>query len=143
MYFKSSLRNNPDTNSLSAYYRLVESYRNSDNRICHHTILTVGFIDDLVPEQLNIIQKVLTNKSKGKAELFNQTDSLVIKYIDLFWARVIAEKRIALPEVAKEKRKALVYEDNIKYKDVREIGAEWMGYQALAQLGLSDFLKNR
>ena len=137
MYFKSSLRNNPDTNSLSAYYRLVESYRNSDNRI-----LTVGFIDDLVPEQLNIIQKVLTNKSKGKAELFNQTDSLVIKYIDLFWARMIAEKRIDLPEVAKEKRKALVYEDTIKYKDVREIGAEWMGYQALAQLGLSDFLKN-
>ena len=142
MYFKSSLRNNPDTNNLSAYYRLVESYRNYDNRICHRTILNVGFLEDLVPEQLNIIQKILTNKSESKTELFEQTDSLVVKYIDLFWSRIIAEKRIDLPESVKEKRKGLVYEDTIKHKEVREIGAEWMGYQGLDQLQLSQFLKS-
>ena len=142
MYFKSSLRNNPDTNNLSAYYRLVESYRNYDNRICHRTILNVGFLEDLVPEQLNIIQKILINKSESKTELFEQTDSLVVKYIDLFWSRIIAEKRIDLPESVKEKRKGLVYEDTIKHKEVREIGAEWMGYQGLDQLQLSQFLKS-
>lgn len=70
MYFKSSLRKHPETGELSAYYRLVESYRNADNRICHHTILNIGFIDDATPEQLNKIQKELTDKYEHKQSLF-------------------------------------------------------------------------
>ena len=45
MYFRSSMRHNPKTGELSGYYRLVESYRNQVNRICHRTMLSVGFLD--------------------------------------------------------------------------------------------------
>ena len=43
MYFKSSLRYNKDKQQSDAYYRLVESYRNAAGRVCHRTILNIGF----------------------------------------------------------------------------------------------------
>jgi len=45
MYFKVSGRHNPHTGKSDWYYRLVESYRNSDGRVCHRTMLNVGFLD--------------------------------------------------------------------------------------------------
>ena len=65
MYFKSFLRKNPLSSDLfSSYYRLVESYRNESGRVCHQTILNIGFLEDLVPEQLNKIQKIPIFKKK-------------------------------------------------------------------------------
>ncbi len=58
MYFKASGRTNPGTKKYDSYYRLVESYRNETVRVCHRTILIVGFLDDeLTPEQLNLIAR--------------------------------------------------------------------------------------
>ena len=39
------MRNNPTSGHYQGYYRLVESYRNEDDRICHRTLLYVGFSD--------------------------------------------------------------------------------------------------
>jgi hypothetical protein len=149
MYFKVSLRHNPETKTFLGYYRLVESYRNFNNRICHRTILNVsttlnnriGFLDHLASEQLNKIQKQLTNRAEGKVELFEEQDKAVEKYVEDFWGKIVSEKRIDLPEAALEKRKRLVDLDTIKHKDVREIGTEWMGYQCLEQLKIADFLR--
>lgn len=141
MYFKSTFRHISEEKTFRAYYRLVESYRNELNRICHRTILNVGYLDDLEPEQLNKIQKHLTNRAEGKVTMFEEEDPEVLKYTELFWHRMVSEKRIDLPEESVEKRKRLVDVDTIKHKDVREIGAEWMGYQALEQLQLKGFLE--
>ena len=141
MYFKMSLRKNPETQELSGYYRLVESYRNAENRVCHRTILNVGFIDHLPAEHLNKIQKHLTQRAEGKISLFEEQDIEVLKYTEVLWDKIISEKRIDLPENAFEKRQRLVDMDTIKHKDVREIGSEWMSYQALGQLKVATFLK--
>ena len=54
MYFRFSLRHNPAKGKSDAYYRLIESYRNETDRVCHRTLLNVGFLDDLVDiDQLN------------------------------------------------------------------------------------------
>ncbi|MEJ7684213.1 MAG: hypothetical protein WKG06_41445 [Segetibacter sp.] len=84
LYFKSTIRKHPDTGKLSGYYRLVESYRNGDNRICHRTIVNVGFMEDATPEQLNKIQKQLTEKYEHKQPLFEQEeqDPIVKKYVE-------------------------------------------------------------
>ena len=55
------MRTNPATGVYSGYYRLVESYRNSDDRVCHRTILNAGYLDELTTDQLNLIQKILTS----------------------------------------------------------------------------------
>ena len=63
MYFKVSMRTNPETGIYSGYYRLVESYRNYEDRVCHRTILNAGYLDELTTDQLNLIQKILTIKA--------------------------------------------------------------------------------
>lgn len=64
MYFKVSGRHNPHTGKSDWYYRLVDSYRNSDGRVCHRTMLNIGFLggEGLMANQLNLIQKILTQR---------------------------------------------------------------------------------
>lgn len=139
MYFKSSIRKHPLTGKLSPYYRLVESYRNAENRICHHTILNIGFIDDATPEQLNKIQKQLTDKYEQKHTLFEQDDDPIVKkYVTEFWQRIIDSKKIDIVPV--EKLSRMVHIDTIKHSNVREIGAEWMCYNTWDKLKLTEFL---
>jgi len=89
MYFKFSLRRHPITGIHTAYYRLVESYRNADNRVCHNTILNIGYLEDATPEQLNDIQKRLTDLYEQKQSLFEQEeDPLVMHYVHEFWKRI-------------------------------------------------------
>jgi hypothetical protein len=63
MYFRFSLRHNPGKGRGDAYYRLIESYRNEKDRVCHRTLLNVGFLDDLVTAaRLNQVRRILCNR---------------------------------------------------------------------------------
>lgn len=62
MYFKVSMRTNPSTGVYSGYNRLVESYRNNWDMVCHRTILNAGYLDGLTTDELNLIQKLLSLK---------------------------------------------------------------------------------
>ena len=65
---------------------------------------------------------------------------MVNDLIKLLWNRWIGEKRIDHPEVAKAKRKRMADVDTIRHRDVKEIGSEWMAYQAWQQLGIEERL---
>ena len=79
MYFRLSLRHNPAKGKSDAYYRLIESYRNETDRVCHRTLLNVGFLDDLVNiDQLNQIRRILCNRREEalvNAHLFDIEDN--------------------------------------------------------------------
>ena len=139
MYFKISVRKNPATRQLEGYYRLIESYRNETGRVCHRTILHIGFWDYVPPEKLNKIQKHLTERAKGSITLFRDEDQQVLQLTEQLWSRIISEKRIDLPEVTAEKRRRLVDMDTLKHRNVREVGAEWLCFQALEQLEVRGF----
>ncbi len=142
MYFKFSLRKHPETGELSAYYRLVESYRNADNRICHHTVLNIGFIDDATPEQLNKIQKELTAKYEHKQSLFeDDPDAIVRKYVAAFWQRIVASKKLDIVQGGQFER--MVKVDSLEHSNVREIGAEWMCCSTWEKLELTQFLLSK
>ena len=110
MYFKVSMRTNPATGSYCGYYRLVESYRNHSDRVCHRTMLNAGYLDGLTTDQLNLIQKILTAKvaNHGNAlfELPYTDDPTVVHYVDDFFKRMVAEKRIDVLVEKKDKRYA-------------------------------------
>jgi len=154
MYFKVSMRTNPATGAYSGYYRLVESYRNYDDRVCHRTILNAGYLDELSTGQLNLIQKILTakvnNHGQSLFELPVTDDTTVTQYVDEFYNRMVAEKRIDVL-VEKQGQKTTksgkdvqaIDINSIRNKDVREIGAEWMSYQATTQLQIALFLERR
>jgi len=152
MYFKISMRTNPETGRYSGYYRLVESYRDYRDRVSHHTILNAGYLDELNTDQLNLIQKILTSKvnnhDKPLFELPYTDDAVVIRYVDEFYNRMVSEKRIDVFVDKQEKKTSQSGRDmqvidinSIRNKDVREIGAEWLSYQAMKQLQVVPFLE--
>lgn len=148
------MRTNPGTGIYSGYYRLVESYRNYNDRVCHRTILNAGYLDELNTDQLNLIQKILTlkvaNHDKPLFELPYTDDAMVIQYVDKFYQRMVAEKRIDVlveKQVKKPSKNGkdlqIIDINSIRNKDVREIGAEWLSYQAIGQLGIGTFLERQ
>ena|ERR1035437_6234328 len=113
--------------------------------------LNAGYLDALTTDQLNLIQKILTakvsNYDKPLFELPYTDDLIVLKYVDKFYTRMVAEKRIDVLVDKKEKKKSKnsdlenIYISSIRNKDVREIGAEWLSYQAANQLQIGAFLE--
>jgi hypothetical protein len=146
------MRTNPATGRYCGYYRLVESYRNQSDRVCHRTMLNAGYLDELTTDQLNLIQKILTakvaNHDNALFKLPYTDDKIVMHYVDEFYNRMVAEKRIDVLVEQKDKKASkngkdlqMIDLNSIRNKDVREIGAEWMSYQAIRQLQLAPFLE--
>jgi len=125
MYFKSSGRHNPQTGAFDWYYRLVESYRNASDRVCHRTILNIGFLDTVLSrKQLVEISKLLTERYEHKRSLYECADEVVKGWAEHLWQRIVQEKRLDLSLYAPKSRKIDV--DTMRHTNVREIGAEWI-----------------
>ena len=154
MYFKVSGRHNPNTNKPGWYYRLVESYRNSDGRVCHRPMLNVGFLEGLTTDQMNLIQKILTlrveNANNVLVDFPISDDHIINQHVDEYYNRLVAEKRIDIlvdkpkkKPYAKGKDLEIIDLNSIRNKDIREIGAEWLSYQATEQLQIRTFLEGQ
>ena len=141
MYFKCSIRRNPETGAISGYYRLVESYRNSDDRICHRTILNVGFMEDTTAEQRHKIQAILNDKYEMKQSVFSETDTVVNNYVSALWRRIVEEKRLDTGTM--EKRARMIDVETMVHSNAREAGSEWMCHQTWERLGLSALLASQ
>jgi len=153
MYFRSSIRRNPATGEIDSYYRLIESYRNETDRVCHRTLLNVGFLDGLVTiDELNQVRRIICKRYQdinGGSELFDIQDNnpqKVIDFADKLWKELVEKNRIDIgqkqPKEPGVRQRNMVFEESIRHPDVREIGGEWLCYQALEQLKLADFLTN-
>ncbi|MCL2650547.1 MAG: IS1634 family transposase [Candidatus Azobacteroides sp.] len=153
MYFRSSIRNNPETGQLDSYYRLVESYRNETDRVCHRTLLNVGFLSgSFNADALNQVRRIICKRYqdiKGGNELFEiQTDNpkKVIDLADKLWNELVDKNRIDIgqkpPKPPTQRQRNMVFEESIRHPDVRKIGSEWLCNQALEQLKVADFLTN-
>lgn len=141
MYFKATYRYNPKTNKSDWYFRLVESYRNNLDEVRQRTILSVGFLDELSGDQIDLIQKGINDRVSGQTRLFN--DSLVKDYIEQIYQRLIKEKKIDILLKDTGKDYETIDLNTLKNKNVREVGAEWMALQTIKQLGIDKFLKDR
>lgn len=139
MYFKFSLRYNKDKQQSDAYYRLVESYRNAEGRVCHRTILNIGFIDNTYSaDQLNQTARILTARYEQKQALFEPTDTAVIELVETLWQRIIQDNRLDLTLHSPTSRK--IDADTMRHSNVREIGSEWICHQTLEELGIDKVL---
>jgi hypothetical protein len=110
MYFKVSMRTNPETKIYLGYYRLVESYRTNEDRVYYRTILNAGYLDELDTDQLNLVQKILTakvtNHDQPLFELPYTDDTTVLHYVEKLYNRMVAEKRIDVGIEKQEKKVA-------------------------------------
>ncbi|MDR3219411.1 MAG: hypothetical protein LBU22_10655 [Dysgonamonadaceae bacterium] len=153
MYFRSSIRHNPAKGKTDSYYRLIESYRNETDRVCHRTLLGVGFVRDLVDiDQLNQIRRILCNRYEaalGNPQLFEiekYNSQIVNDLADKYWNELVEKNRIDIGRKVKKaptaRQRNMVFEESIRHRDVREVGSEWLCCQAIEQLQLPDFLSN-
>jgi len=153
MYFRSSIRRNPASGQIDSYYRLVESYRNETDRVCHRTLLNVGFLNGSVNiDELNQVRRIICKRCqeiKGGHELFDIQDNNPQKVIDLadkLWNELVEKNRIDIGQKQKKTptvhERNMVFEESIRHPDVREIGGEWLCYQALEQLQMKDYLSS-
>lgn len=96
-------------------------------------------MEDATPEQLNIIQKRLTEKYEGKESIFKEEKDLIVeKYVVELWQRMIASKKIDIASVDKQTR--MVNADTLQHSNVREIGAEWICSNTWGKLQLTPLL---
>lgn len=141
MFFKVSMRHNPHSGHSQGYYRLVESYRNACNRICHRTLLNIGFVD-ISPEQHNSIRGILNDRLNRRSSLFEEQDPHVLRLADQYWGQLVASGKIDASEQGFEKKQRMVDMDTLTHKDAREVGAEWMCFQGMEQLKINQFLES-
>jgi hypothetical protein len=51
---------------------------------------------ELTIDQLNLISRTLTDKYQHKVSLFPMNDSLVARWVEDLWARIVADNRLDL-----------------------------------------------
>jgi len=157
MYFKVSIRTNPATGNPDGYYRLIESYRNADGRVCHRTLLNVGFMDGIKAEELNRIQKLLNYRyMSDDRDMFRleyeKEAPHIRKWSDELYARLVNERKIDVADAkppppgngsTSGRDWQTIDMNSLRHRDVREAGDAWLCYQAIEQLGIKQFLENQ
>ena len=150
MNFTSQIRYNPKTGRDERYYRLKESYRNALGRSCTRILLNVGFVDDLLPEEMRDISRALTYKYEHQDDTELWPDPLCV-YSDRvreraleYWDEMVKAGSLDIIgkayEASKAKAERHVDTDTLEHKDARDIGAEWLCLQAIRQLEFDKFL---
>lgn len=137
-----TLRRNAATQSFDSYFRLMESYRNADGSCSQKTLLTIGVWNEASPEQINKIAAHLTQRERSRISIFEEEDTYVKEQVEFIWQLLITKGKVDVSEAAKVKRKRLIFEDSLVHKDAREVGAEWLCYQAIQQLDLDKCLSH-
>lgn len=145
MFFRTQSRINPQTGELSIYYRLVESFRDATGATRQRTLLSVGFMDEICPDELWAIADGLNARYEGNLSLFNDS-SKIQSYVDKYWVQLVAEKKL---DIVRDIRSKEVCKDwqtidtaSVGSKDVRELGGEWLCLQTLQKLEMEGFLKD-
>jgi hypothetical protein len=119
---------------------LVESFRNEAGRVCHKTLLNIGFWADATRGQKDSVVNCLNERYKNELALFNEADEQVVDWVNQFWNEMIAKKTIDRKTMAEKHR--LVKVDTIRHKEARETGTEWICAQTWNQLRLTELFQS-
>lgn len=121
------------------YYRLCESYRVGD-KPRHRSVLSLGTLDELTDKcDFKLLADRIEQLLNGKPTLFPISPTIE-KLAQSFYNQLISRKLIdRLPLLPIERNIQSVDLESVSIENVREIGSEWMCYQALSQLQLRKY----
>jgi transposase len=150
MFIKSIIKTDKQTGKKYQYYRLCESFRIGNNTR-HRNILSLGKLEELSTDSdrkmlADRIEQLLNNTSG----LFDNEIPAVVEKLAIDFAGVLrrkaAEEVSTLGQVTTHDEVS-DYEridmQSIRHEDVREMGAEWMCKQAIDELDIAGFLRDR
>ncbi|MDO9339393.1 MAG: IS1634 family transposase [Bacteroidales bacterium] len=141
MFIKAIPKTDKTTGKSYTYYRLCESYRLGE-KVRHRSILSLGTLVELADKKdFKLLADRIEQLLGGKPSLF-ACQPLVEKLAQKFYSKIIEGKlvdRIPLSQTAKNLQSVDL--DSLAIENVREIGSEWMCYQAINQLGLRGYFE--
>ncbi len=143
MFVKSIVKINKVSGERKEHFRLCESYR-SDNTTKHHTIIHLGLLPELPePQQRQAlgrrIEQLINNERLGK-ELFTPVDDIIEQLAQKFYLAIKEKQRL---DIADGKDYHIVDVNSVENKQIRVAGTEWLCLQAIRQLGIDGFLKDK
>ena len=97
-------------------------------------------MEDAIAEQLNKIQKQLTEKYERRQPLFEQEeqDPIVKKYVEQLWQRIVGSQKLDIQSA--ENLSRMVNADTLRHSNVREIGSENICHTTWDKLQLTELL---
>lgn len=145
MFIKTIVKTDKKTGKRYDYYRLSEGYR-IDGKVRHRSILTLGMLEGIESkEDRKLLADRIEALVKGESQLFPiSLKSEIEQYAQEFSQRIIQEN---LLDVSPNKGKDLSEKEtdyqvidinSLEHEDVRELGAEWLCFQALQELQWHD-----
>ncbi|MEK7699015.1 MAG: IS1634 family transposase [Planctomycetota bacterium] len=141
MFIKAIPKTDKTTGKSYVYYRLCESYRLGE-KVRHCSILSLGTLVKLIEKKdFKLLADRIEQLLGGKPSLF-ACPPVVEKLAQKYYSQIIEGKlvdRVPLPQTAKSLQ--TVDLDSVAIENVREIGSEWMCYQAINQLGLRGYFE--
>ena len=149
MFIKTIVKTDPKTSKRYNYYRLCESYR-LNGKPRHRTIISLGTLKNLTSKQerkqlADRIEDLLT----GTNRLFILDEKAHIEaYAKDFYKKIIANKLYDVAQTENnEDANISDYQEvdlnTFTTEQAREVGAEWLVYQALKQLEISQMLEQQ
>lgn len=150
MHFDLSVRPCPVTKKPESYFRIKENYRDIAGVVRSRILLVPGFIPELDASQRKQVAQLLSywKENREQASMFCMEENyepIVVEFAQKYWHQ-IQEKgtldiNLSKSKKQQEKDREMVFQDSIKNGDARDMGTEWLCYQAIKQLCLEEFLR--
>jgi transposase len=126
-----------------AYYRLCESYRDEFGFARQRMVIGLGRLSEIPEdEQKLLLCERINELIKGEQSLFPTcSDHTVEQLAQGFYRQIKSKKRVDIVLPPTEELD-LVNLKTLKNKNIREVGAESLCYQAIGQLKINKYLEN-
>ena len=144
MYIKAIRKYCQSEKTTHTYFRLSESYRDESGFPRQRMILGLGRLPELPDfDQKVVFLERLNELIKGKPTLFSSDkDEMTEQLAQHYYQELKKKKKIdRVSDVAEDFD--TVNLNTLKNKNIREVGAESVCYQALQQLKIDSYLKSR
>ncbi|NLA43370.1 hypothetical protein GX865_04460 [Candidatus Saccharibacteria bacterium] len=143
MYIKTIRKYCVSEKTTHTYYRLSESYRDEFGISRQRMVLGLGQLHELpdFDDKILFLER-LNELIKGKPTLFSCKDEKIEQLAQHFYGQLKQKRKIDTSSHTPEDIDTVKL-NTLKNKNIREIGAESLCYQALKQLGIDTYLKSR
>ena len=148
MFIKHSIKTDKNTAIQYKYLRLCESYR-IGNKTRHRSIITLGVVPQLDTREkqkdfADRLEQLLTGST---LIFFNPLSKEIEALAQKFYKKIKEQKMVSsnqsqnTDEQTQEKDFDTIDLNSVETEEVKEVGSEWLCYQAIEQLGIRKFLE--
>jgi hypothetical protein len=148
MFIKTIVKTDKKSAKRYDYFRLCESYR-LNGKPRHRTIISLGSLDDIeVKEDRKLLADRIEDMLQATNKLFISSEKPHIEsYAKHFYEKIVKQKLYDVKKDKPENEDTHIadYQDidlnSLITEQAKEIGSEWLVYQALKQLEIDKMLE--